>query len=143
MANSNLNNAKFKNQVNIDGIFKEQMEKEELARSMWNTKWSFIKDFDKICVDIADTLGLSECKYREMINKNKRINSSNSKKINMDIKPSDPVPITSSEYSVNNSCAYRMSQSNLNPFFPNALNFQDGALKIKVRKLFFIYEVIC
>ncbi|KAK4876599.1 hypothetical protein RN001_009105 [Aquatica leii] len=116
MNNENTSNKKFKNQVVLNGILQEQVEKEELARSVWNTKWGFMKDFDKICIEVAATMGISENQYRKMVTKKKYYDKDEEKEFKADIKPSDPVPITSSGF-VGWRCKHRNSIEKCGPLY--------------------------
>ncbi|KAF5306666.1 hypothetical protein FQR65_LT07221 [Abscondita terminalis] len=99
MTNTNINNKILKDQdVMLNGILKEQVEKEEVARSVWNTKWGFMRDFDKICIEVASNMGISEDQYRKMVTKKKCAKFDEKIGLEVNLKPSDPVPTTSSGF---------------------------------------------
>ncbi|XP_031348351.1 uncharacterized protein LOC116174555 [Photinus pyralis] len=98
MAIARTNNAKvFVDEVAINGILKEQVAKEELASSVWNTKWGFMKNLDKMCIDIAKSMGISEERYRRtrMRPKGEFNGDVRASDFVPTIIPSDPIPETS------------------------------------------------
>ncbi|XP_018325755.1 uncharacterized protein LOC108737418 [Agrilus planipennis] len=87
---------------------KEQVFLEEKASKEWEEKWGFIKDFEKLCIEVAAKRGISEEEYKRMTKMKYRSTNNGSLSLGnaaatkemgeCDVKPSGPVPKTTSGF---------------------------------------------